>query len=365
MARGPGRKVTTLADVAAALDLSPAAVSLALRGKPGVSDATRARVAEVSRSLGYQPATPQGRHHQGPLTVTLVIRALHGDSPDANRFYGPVLAGIEERCRRLHIRLMLAIMPVDQHNHPLEIPHTVTDQLSDGLILVGADFPAGRKLLPEGQPAVLVDAYSEEAVFDSVDTDNVMGARTAVNHLIRNGHREIAVLGTEPDAFPSILDRRRGYEQAIAEAGLSPHYIDVPYYEHERAAAAAVEYLNANPGVTAIFCANDLVAVTFLQAARQAGIVVPDQVSVIGFDDIDLASIISPALTTMAVDKPGMGRLAVTLLAHQLEVGKKCVTATLVRPELIERETVRSIKAPPRLVAAGQILERQPSAPTV
>lgn len=362
MARGPGRKVTTLADVAAALELSPAAVSLALRGKPGVSEATRTRVMEVSRSLGYQPVSTPGRHHQGPLTVTLVIRALHGDSPDANRFYGPVLAGIEERCRRLHIRLMLSIMPVDQHNHPLEIPHSVTDQLSDGLILVGAHFPAGR-FLGDGQPAVLVDAYAEDGAFNSVDTDNVYGGRTAVNHLIRNGHRDIAILGTEADAFPSILDRRRGYEQAINEAGLALHYIDVPYYEHERAAAAAIEYLGANPRVTAIFCANDLVAVTFVQAARQAGIVVPDQISVIGFDDIDLASIMSPALTTMAVDKPGMGRLAVTLLAHQLEVGKKCVTATLVRPELIERETVRTIKAAPRLIATGQTSDEAITAP--
>jgi LacI family transcriptional regulator len=240
---------------------------------------------------------------------------------------------------------MLAIMSVDRHNHPIEIPHSVTDQLSDGLILVGAHFtPAARQLLQDAQPVVLVDAYAEDGVYDSVDTDNVYGARVAVQHLIDSGHREIAILGTEADAFPSILDRRRGYEQAVAEAGLSTHYIDVPYYEHEQAAAAAIEYLRSNPEVTAIFCANDLVAVTFIQAARQAGITVPDQVSVIGFDDIDLANIISPGLTTMAVDKPGMGRLAVTLLAHRLEVGKKCVTSTLVRPELIERETVRRLE---------------------
>lgn len=342
--RGNGHKVATLADVAAAVGLSPAAVSLALRGKPGVSAATRQRIVEASRGLGYRPLSTT-RHHQGPLTVTLVIRALHGDSPGANRFYGPVLAGVEERCRRLHIRLMLAIMPVDQHNHPIEVPHSVTDRLSDGLIFVGAHFSQSISPLLEGAlPAVLVDAYAEDGAFDAVETDNILGARTAVEHLVSHGHRNIAILGTDPDTFPSILLRRRGYEQAMAEAGLTPRYIDVPYYEHEAAAAAAISYLCANPSVTAIFCANDLVAITFIQAAKQAGMAVPERVSVVGFDDIDLAGFISPSLTTMAVDKAGMGRLAVTLLAHRIDVGEECVTSTLVRPQLIERESVRTIE---------------------
>jgi LacI family transcriptional regulator len=342
--RGAGRKATRLADVAAAVGLSPAAVSLALRGKAGVSEATRERVLEASRSLGYRPISGS-RHHHRPLTVTLVIRALHGDSPAANRFYGPVLSGVEERCRRLHIRLILAIMPVDQYNHPLEVPHAVTDQLSDGLIFVGAHFARATDHLLEGeQPAVLVDAYAEDGIFDAVETDNILGARTAVQHLVSRGHREIAVLGTEPTAFPSILQRRLGYEQTMCEAGLTPRFIDAPYYEHETAAAAAINYLRANPSVTAIFCANDLVAITFMQAARMAGISVPDQVSVVGFDDIDLASFISPPLTTMAVDKMGMGRLAVTLLAHRLDVGEECVTSTLIRPQLIERKSVRTLE---------------------
>jgi LacI family transcriptional regulator len=358
--RGAGHKVATLADIAAAVGLSPAAVSLALRGKPGVSDATRERVMEASRSLGYRPSSGTSRHHK-PMTFTLVIRALHGDSPAANRFYGPVLAGVEERCRRLHIRLILAIMPVDQHNHPIEVPHAVTDRLSDGLIFVGAHFArTTEQLLEAAQPAVLVDAYAENGVFDAVETDNIVGAMTAVQHLVSRGHREIAILGTDPEAFPSILQRRLGYEHAMAEAGLTPRYIDSPYYEHETAAAAAIDYLRANPDVTAIFCANDLVAITFMLAARQVGISVPDQVSVIGFDDIDLASFISPSLTTMAVDKAGMGRLAVTLLAHRIEVGEECVTSTLVRPYLIERETVRILEPAMRVADAALVLTSEP-----
>ena len=338
------RKTTTLAEVAAAVDLSPAAVSLALNGKPGVSNATRERVLEASRRLGYQQRSSSRQRGHIPTMVTLVVRALP-DQPAANVFYGPILSGIEERCRGLHIRLMFAIMPVDEHNHPLEIPRSVTDHRTDGLILVGADFgPRSASMLGGGRlPTVLVDGYAEDEVLDSVDIDNVSGALTAVRYLIGRGHREIAIVGTTPDAFPGILERRVGYEQALSEAGLTPHFIDVPYYDHELSAAAAVRYVKANPQVTAIFCANDLVAITFIQAARTAGISIPDQVSVVGFDDIDLASIIAPSLTTMAVDKPGMGRLALTLLLHQLEVGKECGTTTLMKPRLVERATVRTI----------------------
>ena len=290
------------------------------------------------------------------MTVTLVIRALPDARPDANVFYGPILSGIDERCRGLNIRLMFATMPVDEHNHPLEIPASMTDRRTDGLILVGADFgPRWASLLRGGKPpAVLVDGYAEDEVLDSVDIDNTFGARAAVRYLMGRGHREIAIVGTAPDAFPSVRERRVGYEQALSEARLTPHFIDVPYYDHERSAAAALRYVIENPQVTALFCANDLVAITFVQIARAAGISIPDQVSVVGFDDIDLARIIAPALTTMAVDKPGMGRLAVTLLLHQLEVGKVCGAKTLMKPALVERATVRTLDRPARTVVPSR-----------
>jgi len=99
----------------------------------------------------------------------------------------------------------------------------VTDRTCDGLIVVGAHLSqATAEILRGGAPVwLLVDAYSEDDAFDSIATDNIGGARTAVEHLVAQGHREIAILGTSPQAFPSILQRRRGYEQVLAENGLS------------------------------------------------------------------------------------------------------------------------------------------------
>jgi LacI family transcriptional regulator len=339
-----GPKPATLADVAAEVGLSPAAVSLALRGKIGVSEVTRARVLEAAQTMGYRPVTGMARQHQKPMTIGLVIKAVHGDSPEANRFYAPVMAGIEESCRLHRMDLMLATMPVDQHYYPIEVPRIVTNRTCDGLIVVGAHLSrATAEILRSAPPAVLVDAYSEDDSFDSVATDNVGGARTAVEHLVSRGHVNIAILATEPTAFPSMLQRRRGYEQVVAEAGLAPRYIDCPYWPPEEAAFAGIEYLQKNPATTAIFCANDAVAVALLQAARQAGIAVPGRLSIVGFDDIDLAGFVSPGLTTMAVDKVGMGRIAVTLLSHRLEVGQDSVTQTLVRPTLVLRESTSPV----------------------
>ena len=342
MAKRFGPKPATLADVAAAVGLSPAAVSLALRGRIGVSEATRARVIQAAETIGYRPAAGSVRQRHQPLTIGLVIKAVHGDSPEANRFYAPVMAGIEESCRVHRFDLMLATMPVDQHYYPIEVPRIVTNRACDGLIVVGAHLSrATAEILRNAPPAILVDAYAEDDCFDSVATDNLGGARMAVEHLLNRGHRNVAILGTEPGAFPSVGQRRRGYEEVMAEAGLAPIYIDTPYWPPEAAATVGISYLQAHPDVTAVFCANDAVAVALLQAARQAGIAVPGRLSVVGFDDIDLAGFVSPGLTTMAVDKVGMGRLAVTLLAHRLELGKECVTQTLVRPTLVLRGSTR------------------------
>ncbi len=348
MAKRSGLKGATLADVAAAVGLSPAAVSLALRGKAGVSDATRERVAEAARSLHYRSPIPVTRQHGRPLTVGLVIKTVAGDSPEANRFYAPVMAGIEESCRMQRMDLMLATMPVDADYRPLEIPRIAIDRTCDGLIIVGVHLPPDMEgILDQSPPSILVDAYADDDAFDSVAPDNLGGARTATRYLIEKGHRNIAILGTDANAYPSILQRRLGYRQVMAEAGLEPRYIDVPYWQAESAATAGLAYLRSNPEITAVFCANDTVGVALLQTLRLAAIEVPQEVSIIGFDDIDLAGFVTPGLTTLAVDKVGMGRMAVTLLAHRLSVGKEAgVTQTLVRPQLIERDSVLGIERP-------------------
>ena len=347
-------KKVTLADVAREAGLSPAAASLAIRGEPGVSRQTRDRVVETARRLGYQGLSRPSARRSRQGTLGLIIKAPPGGAPEANRFYAPIMAGVEEMCRIREADLLFATMPVDEGYHPIEVPRLVTERACDGLIVIGAHLSSTTTaLLEKGPPAILVDAYAEDVAFDSVVSDNVGGARMAVEHLIARGHRHIAVVGSAPDSFPSILLRRRGYAQAIAEAELTPHYVDVRHVPPEPAAAAGLEYLRAHREVTAAFCCNDDVAVTLIQAAQQAGIDVPGTLSVVGYDDVDLARYVSPQLTTLSVDKLGMGRLAVTLLLHRLEFGYGAITQAFMRPTLIERGSVRTIRVPaPEAVAS-------------
>jgi len=162
------------------------------------------------------------------MTIGLVIKAVHGDSLEANRFYNPVIAGIEESCRTHHMDLMLVAMPVDRHYYHRGPAHRHRPNLRRIDRRGCASVPGDAEILRAAPAAVLVDAYAEDDDFDSVATDSVGGARTAVEHLVLMGHREIAFSGRNFRAFPSILQRRRGYEQVIAESGLKPRYIDTP-----------------------------------------------------------------------------------------------------------------------------------------
>ena len=189
---------------------------------------------------------------------------------------------------------------------------------------------------------MLVDAYADENIFDAVVSDNVAGGYAATNYLLRQGHTKIAILGSQPHAFPSILERRKGYITALKEAGLTPHFWDCQLWP-DSAAEAAWLYLKQQPEVTAVFACNDAVAIALLHVAQDRQCAIPSDLSVIGFDNIDLAQHAAPPLSTMRVDKAGMGRLAAQLLINRIEYPAAAPVQVLIRPQLIPRLSVASI----------------------
>ena len=199
------------------------------------------------------------------------------------------------------------------------------------------------ELKATGCPTVLVDGYSAGDAFDSVTGDNEAGTRAAVDRLVTAGHSHIALLGTEPDCFPSILGRRRGYLDGIRSHGLRPHLIDISYVLTRASAVLGLDYVERHPEVTAVMGANDSMTASFVQLARDAGYRLPADLSVVGFDDLDLAGMMMPALTTLRVDRSLMARAAFALLAYRLEDPAGVVVQSLVQPRLVERDSV----APP------------------
>jgi LacI family transcriptional regulator len=336
----------TLEDIARESGVSLATVSLALRDKPGINDETRQRVIETARNLGYRKRNLSEANTSGLQQVGVIIRLFGSQSPHSNQFYSPVLAGIDLECRRQQINLMFATMPVDEHNVLEDIPRMLLEDDLDGLLLVGAyvDSRIERLIQRREAPTVLVDSYAEHGSYDAILSDNLRGAYEAVSHLISQGHRHIGVVASHPNAYPSILERRFGYIQALQAHGIQEQYFADSRLLREDAGIAACELLRANPQITALFCCNDETAVGVIQALPSIGRSVPHDVSVIGFDDIDLAAHVVPALSSMQVDKVSMGRLAVQLLAYRVANPHASQITNVLRPTRIDRQSVLALQ---------------------
>jgi LacI family transcriptional regulator len=337
-------KSVTLAEIAKKSRLSLSTVSLALRDKPGISADTRRQVRDTAVALGYRPRQISSGHTHRPnagklQNLGLVVKTEPELTPQANPFYSLVLAGIEDACRRRNTNLLYATLPVDENNRPTDIPRLLLDGQVDGVLLVGAyvDEMVARALGEQARPIVLVDAYAALEQYDAVLSDNCGGAYEAVRALAARGHTHIGVVGGGAAAYPSLRERREGYLKALCESGLPRTYLaDCRAGETDEAVAAL---LQQHPQITALFACNDHMAIRAMRAAEALGRNVPDSLAVMGFDDIDHAQHISPTLSTMHVDKVGMGRIAVQMLANRVQFPEAERVTTVLRPRLVERES--------------------------
>jgi len=345
------RKIT-IEDIAQHSGASITTVSMVLRDKPGIGTETRQRLLKVAQDLGYQRRAPSLRREQ-TLNVAMIVRSRsrsHDEElPTVNAFYSWVMTGIEAAAQPNRMNLLYATLPVDDDNQPIAMPDHLLSQPLEGILLVGAFAPEVVERIATGRaaPIVLVDGPSIPMRHDSVVSDNVGGAHDAVMHLIRKGHRQIAVVGPDADQDPNFAQRAEGYLRAMREHDLAPYPIRIDGAGPDAMAAALADAIAVNPGTSAMFCCNDACAIDAMRALERIGRHVPDDISVIGFDDIAPAEQITPGLTTMAVDKVSMGRLAVLLLDYRLSWPNAMPSMTLLRPELRARESVRALSESP------------------
>jgi len=243
-------------------------------GIPGISAdwgshfAPIADACPAARCNAQASGAPASRCYPAGITST----RSHSSGREANHFYSPVASAIALASADAGVEVVQGAMLVNDDRELLEIPSALRDGRCDAAFVLGAEFNAEavEGLRATGCPTILVDGYSEGDALDSVVTDNATGARITVEHLIAAGHRDIALLGTQPDCYPSIRDRRTGYIQAIEAGGLPTHFIDISYVFEEAAAVEAVGYVRRHPAVTAIFGANDWAIIAFMRKARHA-----------------------------------------------------------------------------------------------
>jgi len=333
----------TIHDIARESGVSVSTVSLVMNNRPGVAQETRLRVLETAGSLGYTSKTNLQNAKGNRLnTVGVVVKQESNTPPFANPFYSKVLAGIEEACRLNGTRMLFTILPVDENNRCIDLQPVFFKADVDGLLMVGTFVDStisqlNRSKLP---PVVLVDGYSDTESYDTVISDNFRAAYQAVENLIEKGHRHIGLIGGQEESYPSLRDRRNGYLRALKDHRISNTYCAEFNINCFHGYEETQQLLARNPQITGLFAVNDETALNAMRAVQDMGKRVPQDVSVVGFDDTYLAVNANPSLTTMRVDTTAMGYAAIQMLALRcLKPGLARMTLT-IHLELIERDSV-------------------------
>lgn len=308
----------TLEQVAEQAGVSRSTVSRVVNDHPSVRTDVRERVWQVIRATGYQP------HAAARSLVTRRTRTIGVIIPEAvntllgTPFFARFLAGVTHTCNTRQYNLLLSLFdsPVGQREMYKRV---LGSGYLDGVIVASTpvDEPLIPQLLEDKVPWVLAGRCPDERV-NYVDIDNVLGARMAVEHLIRLGHRRIGVV-TGPLNMISAQDRLAGYEQALDAYRLpiDQALIAVGDYTEDGGEVGARRLMAASP--TAIFASSDSTASGALKAIRNAGLQVPGDVALVGFDDIALASSLEPALTTIRQPIEDLGSTAANCLLDILE----------------------------------------------
>jgi len=339
----------TLRDVAAAAGVSVATVSTVLRGRASagrIGLTTAERVRAAAAALEYQPnmiAQSLARRRSSTIVLGTFPSQVPYLASDRHPFYGRVLESIEVEAGEQGFDLL--IPSGSQHSSAADYVANLRARHIAGALLVALDLddPRVAALKAAEIPTVFTDLDVQTPYATSVKPDNVGGARQATDHLLHLGHRHIAIFCGAPNSLAAI-ERLAGYRQALQAAGLPPNpaLTHQSYFSREEAYRDAVTYLRRGLTCTAIVAQSDEMAIGILQALQEHGLSVPGDVSLVGFDDIDVCPYLDPPLTTVQVDRAELGRSAVRRLVALIEGGARVV------PQLVSTQlVVRGSAAPP------------------
>jgi len=304
-------RVRTVKEIAAIAKVSVATVSRALQRPEIVSEETRQRIHEVVKRLGY---TPNALARNLRTARTRLIIALLPDI--ANPFFSEVIRGIEQVAHENGYSVLLG---ETQSSLVREQAYAdmVAARQADGIITMSHRVPA----IPiDGRlPVVNACEYVKDKKISSVYIDNVAAAGAAVDYLVTLGHRDIAFIAG-PSSSPICVDREQGYQLALQRAKIpaNPALTAVGDFSIEAGERAIDLFLSQGHSFSAVFCSNDEMAIGAMRALISHGLRVPEDVSVVGFDDIRFARYTSPPLTTVAQPKNALGREAMTMLIELL-----------------------------------------------
>ena len=329
----------TMDDIASKLNISKNAVSLALGNKKGVSDSLRKKVQETARQMNY------GNYVMSDEKSSCIISIVPEYIQNDTYFYSDIFWSIEQEAKNRHcISIMSGISKTAEKD--LILPQDCPEVDNKGFLVIGIVSGAYiNKLLQTGLPVISVDIEHHDTPVRSITASNLSGGYTAAKYLIEKGHTEIGFIGPVYTA-QSIYERWCGFNQAMDVYGLSvdPDY-NIIGTKNEFKLFDTIETLENLLGTikkypTAWFCAGDRIAIALSNVLTRKGIKIPDDVSIIGFDDIPMSQLVLPALTTMSVDRKLMGKLAVDALLSMNQNSRQNFNIAV---DLVERDSVKKI----------------------
>ena len=338
MGRPPSAKPTSF-DIAYLAGVSQPTVSRALRGSKSVSAATRANIERIARELNYT-VDKNASSLRSQRTHTLALLFFEDPTPDEsmiNPFFLSMLGSITRQCALRGYDLLISFQQMHNDWH---VAYQDSHR-SDGIILLGyGDYQLYREklehLVEMDTKFVRWGSVSENDIGLTVGSDNIGAGQQAGAHLIEIGRRRIAFLGDASDHAPEFHDRYRGLCRAMHAAGIEPD----PALQRDAVSseasgyAAAASLLGARAHFDAIFAASDLIAIGAMRALAEAGMTMPHDVAIVGFDDIPAASLTSPTLTTVMQDMKGAGELLVDALLRRIdgaEAERRILPTRLIR----------------------------------
>ncbi len=323
----------TIQDVARAAGVSAMTVSRVLNDQPGVSETRRAQVRATIDALGYRRnSLARGLKARQSHTLGLVV-------PDiTNPYFPEIVRGAEDVAMEAGYGVFLSNAVEDQEREATSI-RLMEERRVDGIIVVSPRLPEQRllDLLRAHRAAVVVNRSAPPEVAGAVRLDNVSGVVQAIDHVLALGRRRIGVLAG-PDSSFAARERLTGIQLDLEARGmtLSPGRVLKSAPTIEGGTAAAARLLAQEPDLDALLCYNDLVAAGALQACTAAGRRIPDDVAVVGFDDIAFARMFTPPLTTLHVPKYDLGVNATRILLDRI-AGRNVHAEVVLRPTLVVR----------------------------
>lgn len=331
-------------ELAKLLGISPASVSLVLNNKPGVSEATRNKVFSALKEFGYEDLLPDTIEEK---KILFLVYRKNGSKAEASPYFSQIFTGIiegvEYQVKNCGYKLMITYS--DSKSIALDVEKIKEEQI-EGLLLLATEMVEEQmKLFTDMHvPTVIIDNYMGSEDLDSVAINNEQGVDLAVSHLVSMGHREIGYLHVEGNAN-NFVERYYGFLRSIRENHLKLNEDNIVEFTSAGGDAAYLElkeHLGARKNMpTAFFADNDIIAIWAIRVLRENGYRIPEDISIVGFDDISISSMMEPPLTTIQTPKYAIGCVAVNSLVSKIEGKSEGIQKIEMKTALVERQSVK------------------------